>query len=129
MNYAVRQRVRRSPSARTAIKHPARPNDDLAKLRAKGAKVYVIREDLAERGIDEAALRGRGRSRSRRAEARGPHGDARPGLALVSATNLVGADKRWCEINHSRAARVRMSQHPSTSLEPTPRTGCTAKED
>jgi sulfur relay protein TusB/DsrH len=33
-------------------RHPARPNEDLATLQAKGAKVYVVREDLDERGID-----------------------------------------------------------------------------
>lgn len=53
VNYAVHQACPPLPIGRTGIKHPARPNDDLAKLQAKGAKVYVIREDLAERGIAE----------------------------------------------------------------------------
>jgi len=34
------------------IQHPARPNEDLAKLEAKGAKVFVVQEDLDDRGID-----------------------------------------------------------------------------
>jgi sulfur relay protein TusB/DsrH len=54
VNYAVRQSCPPLTIGGTAIKHPAQPNDDLAKLQAKGAKVYVIREDLAERGISEA---------------------------------------------------------------------------
>jgi sulfur transfer complex TusBCD TusB component (DsrH family) len=51
VNYAVRQACPPLAIGRAAIKHPARPNDDLAKLQARGAKVYVIREDLIERGI------------------------------------------------------------------------------
>jgi DsrE/DsrF-like family len=51
VNYAVRQSCPPLTIGRVTIKHPAQPNDDLAKLQAKGAKVYVIREDLAERGI------------------------------------------------------------------------------
>ena len=54
VNYAVRQSCPPLTIGGMAIKHPAQPNDDLAKLQAKGAKVYVIREDLAERGISEA---------------------------------------------------------------------------
>lgn len=53
VNYAVRQSCPPLAIGRATIKHPARPNDDLARLQAKGAKVYVIREDLAARGIAE----------------------------------------------------------------------------
>lgn len=53
VNYAVRQDCPPLAIGGITIKHPAKPNDDLAKLQAKGAKVYVIREDLAERGIAE----------------------------------------------------------------------------
>ena len=53
VNYAVRQACPPLAIGSAIIKHPARPNDDLAQLLAKGAKVYVIREDLAERGIGE----------------------------------------------------------------------------
>ena len=55
VNYAVRQAC--PPLAiggGAVIEHPARPNDDLAKLQAKGAKVYVVQEDLDERGIAPA---------------------------------------------------------------------------
>jgi len=53
VNYAVRQSCPPLAIGRATIKHPARPNDDLARLQARGAKVYVIREDLAARGIAE----------------------------------------------------------------------------
>ena len=53
VNYAVRQACPPLAIGGAIIKHPARPNDDLTQLLAKGAKVYVIREDLAERGIAE----------------------------------------------------------------------------
>jgi sulfur transfer complex TusBCD TusB component (DsrH family) len=53
VNYAVRQSCPPLTIGRATIKHPAQPNDDLARLQAKGAKVYVIREDLADRGIPE----------------------------------------------------------------------------
>lgn len=51
VNYAVRQACPELRIGGTAIKHPARPNEDLAKLQAKGAQVYVIQEDLDDRGI------------------------------------------------------------------------------
>lgn len=53
VNYAVRQACPPLAIGSAIIKHPARPNDDLTQLLAKGAKVYVVREDLAERGIGE----------------------------------------------------------------------------
>ena len=53
VNYAVRQACPPLAIGSAIIKHPARPNDALTQLLAKGAKVYVIREDLAERGIGE----------------------------------------------------------------------------
>ena len=53
VNYAVRQSCPPLTIGRAAIKHPAQPNDDLARLQAKGVKVYVIHEDLLDRGITE----------------------------------------------------------------------------
>lgn len=52
VSYAVRQACPPLAIGKAAINHPAQPNDDLAKLRAKGAAVYVVREDLEDRGID-----------------------------------------------------------------------------
>jgi len=51
VNYVARQDCPPLAIGAATIKHPARPNDDLVKLAAKGAKVFVVREDLAERGI------------------------------------------------------------------------------
>lgn len=51
VNYAVQQTCPELKVGRAAIKHPARPNEDLAKLQAKGAKIYVVQEDLDDRGI------------------------------------------------------------------------------
>lgn len=52
VNYAVRQDCPPLAIGKAAINHPAHPNEDLAKLQGKGAKVYVIQEDLEDRGID-----------------------------------------------------------------------------
>jgi hypothetical protein len=51
VNYAVRQACPTLSIGGATIGHPAQPNEDLAKLQAKGAKVYVVQEDLADRGI------------------------------------------------------------------------------
>jgi sulfur relay protein TusB/DsrH len=52
VNYAARQACAPLAIGAATIAHPARPNEDLAKLQAKGAKVYVVQEDLDERGIE-----------------------------------------------------------------------------
>jgi sulfur relay protein TusB/DsrH len=52
VNYAVRQECPPLLIGKAAINHPAQPNQDLAKLQGKGAKVYVVEEDLDDRGID-----------------------------------------------------------------------------
>jgi sulfur transfer complex TusBCD TusB component (DsrH family) len=51
VSYAVKQACPPLSLGAMTIKHPAQPNEDLAKLRAKGAAVYVVQEDLDERGI------------------------------------------------------------------------------
>jgi sulfur transfer complex TusBCD TusB component (DsrH family) len=53
VNYVVAQSCPTVSIGAMTIGHPARPNDDLAKLEAKGAKVFVVQEDLDERGIDK----------------------------------------------------------------------------
>jgi hypothetical protein len=53
VNYVVAQACPRLSIGRATIQHPARPNEDLAKLGAKGARVLVVQEDLDERGIDK----------------------------------------------------------------------------
>jgi sulfur relay protein TusB/DsrH len=55
VNYLARQECPPLTIATTGIHHPARPNEDLARLRDKGARVYAVRDDLAARGIEERA--------------------------------------------------------------------------
>jgi DsrE/DsrF-like family len=52
VNYVVGQKCPTLAIGKATIEHPARPNEDLAKLQAKGARVLVVQEDLDERGID-----------------------------------------------------------------------------
>ena len=53
VNYAVLQNCPPLSIGKAAINHPARPSEDLAKLEAKGARVFVVQEDLDDRGIDK----------------------------------------------------------------------------
>jgi predicted peroxiredoxin len=51
VNYVVKQECPIVTIGNVAIKHPANPNEDIAKLREKGVEVYVVQDDLEERGI------------------------------------------------------------------------------
>ena len=53
VNYAVLQACPPLSIGKAAINHPARPSEDLAKLEAKGARIFVVQEDLDDRGIDK----------------------------------------------------------------------------
>jgi len=53
VSYAVKQACPTLSLGAMTIQHPAQPNEDLAKLRAKGASVFVVQEDLDDRGIDK----------------------------------------------------------------------------
>lgn len=44
------------PSVPSGKTHPPHLADDVAKLPAKGVKVYVVEEDMAERGIEPSDL-------------------------------------------------------------------------
>jgi hypothetical protein len=104
VNYAIRQACPTLAIGKATITHPAQPNDDLVRLRAKGCPVYVVREDLAERGIDARAVYRGGRAR-RTPRGRRPAGAARPHLALVSrptAAARIGSTSREGIVNNRR---------------------------
>jgi len=52
VNYIVNQECPALEIGNARISHPARPTEDLTKLREKGVDVYVVQEDIEERGID-----------------------------------------------------------------------------
>ena len=55
VNYVVDQECPVLQIATASINHPARPTEDITKLREKGVDVFVVREDIEERGIDTTA--------------------------------------------------------------------------
>ena len=52
VNYIVNQECPVLKIGNATIGHPARPTEDINKLREKGVDVFVVREDVEERGID-----------------------------------------------------------------------------
>src|SRR5256712_6651376 len=51
VNYLAKQECPTVTIGSVAIKHPAKPNEDLARLKEKGVEVYVVEDDLNDRGI------------------------------------------------------------------------------
>jgi sulfur transfer complex TusBCD TusB component (DsrH family) len=54
VNYVVKQECPALLIGDVGINHPARPNEDIARLLEKGVKVYVVRDDVVERGISDS---------------------------------------------------------------------------
>src|SRR5215472_15332452 len=52
VNYIANQECPKISIAGVGINHPARPTDDIAKMQGKGVKVFALRDDVVDRGID-----------------------------------------------------------------------------
>ena len=52
VNYLVPQECPALAIGAAGVNHPARPCEDVRRLREKGVEVYAVLEDLQERGLD-----------------------------------------------------------------------------
>jgi predicted peroxiredoxin len=56
VNYIAHQECPPLKIGNATISHPARPTEDIARLREKGVNVYVVQDDVEERGISPNAF-------------------------------------------------------------------------
>ena len=55
VNYLARQECPALAVGSAGVRHPARPNEDIARLMGKGVEVFAVEDDLEERGVGEDA--------------------------------------------------------------------------
>jgi sulfur transfer complex TusBCD TusB component (DsrH family) len=55
VNYLASQECPAFKIGSIGVNHPARPNEDLGRLRDKGVKIFALADDLEERGINQGS--------------------------------------------------------------------------
>jgi intracellular sulfur oxidation DsrE/DsrF family protein len=55
VNYLASQECPAFKIGAIGVNHPARPNEDLGRLRDKGVKIFALADDLEERGINQGS--------------------------------------------------------------------------
>jgi sulfur transfer complex TusBCD TusB component (DsrH family) len=80
VNYLASQECPAFKIGNIGINHPARPNEDLGRLRDKGVKIFALADDLEERGIN--------------------HGNCVSGVQMIRRSDLVGLMDAYEQVWH-----------------------------